>query len=113
MRSYPFYEKLIMMLKKPEYINYVMELASNEKDKSIVLKLSKKLPNPSYKYSYPKIEDYIPDKYKNKYGIWLIGYDGKEKSYSNDTSLLKDIHNIIDTMPIRKREITQQIKKCN
>ena len=55
----------------------------------------------------------IPDRYKNKYGLWLIGYDGGDKSYSNDTSLLKEIHNIIDTMPIRKSEMTEQNKKCN
>ena len=55
----------------------------------------------------------IPDRYKNKYGLWLIGYDGGDKSYSNDTSLLKEIHNIIDTMPIRKNEMTEQNEKCN
>ena len=55
----------------------------------------------------------IPDRFKNKYGLWLIGYDGKDKSYSNDTSLLKEIHNIIDTMPIRKSEMTEQNEKCN
>ena len=54
----------------------------------------------------------IPDRYKNKYGIWLIGYDGGDKSYSNDASLLKEIHNIIDTMPIRKTEMAEQNKKC-
>ena len=47
----------------------------------------------------------VPDRYKNKYGLWLIGYDGGDKSYSNDTSLLKEIHNIIDTMTIRKSEM--------
>ena len=55
----------------------------------------------------------IPDRYKNKYGIWLIGYDGGDKSYSNDTSLLKEIHNIIDAMPIRKSEMSEQNEKCN
>ena len=55
----------------------------------------------------------IPDRYKNKYGLWLIGYDGGDKSNSNDTSLLKEIHNIIDTMPIRKSEMTEQNEKCN
>ena len=55
----------------------------------------------------------IPDRYKNKYGIWLIGYDSRDKSYSTDTSLLKEIHNIIATMPIRKSEITEQNDKCN
>jgi hypothetical protein len=55
----------------------------------------------------------IPDRYKNKYGIWLIGYDGGDKSYSTDASLLKEIHNIIDTMPIRQTEMVEQTKKCN
>ena len=55
----------------------------------------------------------IPDRYKDKYGIWLIGYDGRDKSYSNDTSLLKEVHNIIDTMPIRQSEMTKQNEKCN
>ena len=55
----------------------------------------------------------IPDRYKNKYGLWLIGYDGGDKSYSNDTSLLKEIHNIIDTMTIRKSEMIEQNEKCN
>ena len=54
----------------------------------------------------------IPDRYKNKYGIWLIGYDGGDKSYSNDTSLLKEVHNIVDTMPIRQSEMTEQNEKC-
>ena len=55
----------------------------------------------------------IPERYKNKHGLWLIGYDGGDKSYSNDTSLLKEIHNIIDTMAIRKSEMTDQKEKCN
>ena len=55
----------------------------------------------------------VPDRYKNKYGLWLIGYDGGDKSYSNDASLLKEIHNIIDTMTIRKSEMTEQNEKCN
>ena len=55
----------------------------------------------------------VPDRYKSKYGLWLIGYDGGDKSYSNDISLLKEIHNIIDTMPIRKSEMTEQNEKCN
>ena len=55
----------------------------------------------------------IPDRYKNKYGIWLIGYDGGDKSYSKDNSLLTEIHNIIDTMAIRKIEMTAENKKCD
>ena len=55
----------------------------------------------------------ISEKFKNKYGMWLIGYDGQIKSYSSDISLLKEIYNIIDKMPMRKKEILEQKKKCN
>lgn len=55
----------------------------------------------------------IPERYVNKYGIWLIGYDGEDKSYSSDTSLLEEIHNIIDRMAIRKIEMTAEHEKCN
>ena len=55
----------------------------------------------------------ISEKFKNKYGMWLIGYDGQIKSYSSDISLLKEIYNIIDKMPMRKKEILEQKKKCD
>ena len=61
-----------------------------------------------------EINNYIiPNRHKKKSGIWLIGYDGEYKSFSKDKSFLKEIHNIIDTMPIRKREMIEQNKKCN
>ena len=43
--------------------------------------------------------------FKNKTGIWLIGYDGYIKAYSEDNSLLSDIYNLINNMPIRKEEM--------
>ncbi len=61
-----------------------------------------------------EINRYImPDKFKNKFGLWLIGYDGGNKSHSTDISLLNQIHNIIDEMPIRKKEKAEQNKRCN
>tara|TARA_Y200000002_G_scaffold206027_1_gene169962 strand:- start:196 stop:570 length:375 start_codon:yes stop_codon:yes gene_type:complete len=54
----------------------------------------------------------IPERYNNKYGIWLIGYDGGDKSYSMDASLLESIYGIIDKMPIRQAEVAEQNKKC-
>ena len=55
----------------------------------------------------------ISEKFKNKYGMWLIGYDGQIKSYSSDISLLKEIYNIVDKMPLRKKEILEQKIKCD
>ena len=50
--------------------------------------------------------------FKNKKGIWLIGYDGYVKAYSEDNFLLSNIHNLIDEMPIRKQEIRELKKNC-
>ena len=55
----------------------------------------------------------LPKKYQNTYGIWLIGYDGKEKSYSKNTALLNIIHKKIDEMPIRKEEMLSSKSQCN
>ena len=55
----------------------------------------------------------IPKKFRYRFGIWLIGYDGNEKAYSNDSSLLDQVHNIIDTMPIRVSEMIANKSKCN
>ena len=61
---------------------------------------------PKEKYNSTNFSNYI----KNKKGIWLIGYDGYVKAYSEDNSLLSNIHNLIDEMPIRKQEI-RELKK--
>jgi hypothetical protein len=77
----------------------------NKKHNTLIIKYIRIVGNEINKYI-------IPNKYKNKYGIWLIGYDGQDKSYSTDISLLKEIHNIIDAMPIRKREAINENDKC-
>ena len=44
-------------------------------------------------------------KYEKLKGIFLIGYDGAVKAHSKDSSLLLNLYNTIDNMPIRKKEI--------
>lgn len=55
----------------------------------------------------------IPRRYKGKKGIWLIGYDGGNKAYSKDLSLLNKLYDIIDKMPIRRNEMLNQDSKCD
>ena len=50
--------------------------------------------------------------FKDKAGIWLIGYDGNIKGYSEDNTLLSNLHNLIDNMPIRKEEMKNLKKNC-
>jgi hypothetical protein len=55
----------------------------------------------------------IPRKYVGKKGVWLIGYDGGDKAYSRDLSLLNQLYDIIDKMPIRLNEMANENLNCN
>ena len=51
-----------------------------------------------------------PDFIKDKYGIWLIGYDGNIKDYNLDDKILLRLFDVIDSMPMRKNETVND--KC-
>ena len=50
--------------------------------------------------------NFLTHKFLNeKYGIWLLGYDGKIKDYSQDDKIFLRLFNLIDSMPMRKQEM--------
>ena len=46
----------------------------------------------------------------NKFGIWLIGYDGSIKDYSKNDIIFLRLFKLIDAMPMRKNEMKNE--KC-
>ena len=52
----------------------------------------------------------LPKFVSNKFGIWLIGYDGSIKDYSKDDKIFSRLFNLIDSMPMRQNEIKKD--KC-
>ena len=57
---------------------------------------------------YKKFKSKVYSKPKfisNKYGIWLIGYDGMIKDFSPDDKIFLRLFNLIDSMPMRKNEM--------
>ena len=104
-------KRIVLFITKAKYVHFINETdeffkRNNCKNEARNLKYIRIVGDEINKYI-------IPDRYMNKYGIWLIGYDGQDKSHSTDISLLEEIHNIIDTMSIRKKEMTKQNEKCN
>ena len=84
--------------------NFFREEACQNKNRNLKL----------YKIIGDEIKKYkIPKRYEGKKGIWLIGYDGGDKAYSEDLSLLNKLYDIVDKMPIRKNEMLNQDSKCN
>ena len=55
----------------------------------------------------------IPSYVNNKFGFWLVGYDGGVKLFSKEISILKNIFSTIDSMPLRKNEMLSKTSKCN
>tara|TARA_B100000989_G_scaffold96175_1_gene69999 strand:+ start:174 stop:614 length:441 start_codon:yes stop_codon:yes gene_type:complete len=109
--SFVWEKRLVLFISKSKYVYFINETDNFFKENSCE--------NDNRNLHYIRIvgdevKKYeISEKFKNKYGMWLIGYDGQIKSYSSDISLLKEVYNIIDKMPVRKKEISEQKKKCN
>ena len=84
--------------------SFFKEEACQNKDRNIEL----------YKIIGDEIRKFkIPSRYKGKKGIWLIGYDGGNKAYSRDLSLLNKLYDIVDKMPIRRNEMINQDTECD
>ena len=84
--------------------NFFKEEACQNKNRNLEL----------YKIIGDEINKYkIPKRYEGKKGIWLIGYDGGDKAYSRDLSLLNKLYDIVDKMPIRQNEMLNQDSKCD
>ena len=109
--SFAWEKRIVLFISKSKYVYFI-----NETD-NFFKKNKCENENRNLKYIRivgDEVKKYnISEKFKNKYGMWLIGYDGQIKSYSSDISLLKEIYNVVDKMPLRKEEIIKQKIKCN
>ena len=113
-QSFSWNKRIVLFITKGKYIHFINEVDDFFKK----YRCENEIRNLEYvKIVGDEVNNYIfPDKYKDKYGIWLIGYDGQVKGHSKDISLLKKIHHLIDKMPIRKKEMIdspKQNEKCN
>ena len=113
-QSFSWNKRIVLFITKGKYIHFINEV-DNFFNK---YRCENEIRNLEYiKIVGDEVNKYIfPDKYENKYGIWLIGYDGQVKGHSTDISLLKKIHHLIDEMPVRKREMIDSPEKngrCN
>ena len=109
--SFAWKKRIVLFISKSKYVYFI-----NETD-NFFKKNKCENDNRNLKYIRivgDEVKKYnISEKFKNKYGMWLIGYDGQIKSYSSDISLLKKIYNIVDKMTLRKKEILEQKIKCD
>ncbi|MFL2780956.1 MAG: DUF4174 domain-containing protein [Rhodospirillales bacterium] len=109
--NFEWEKRILLLIANDEDINLIrgvesffIKEACQNNDRNIVL----------YKIIGDEIRKYkIPRRYEGKNGIWLIGYDGGDKAYSRDLSLLNKLYGIVDKMPIRRDEILNQESQCD
>ena len=105
------WEKRILLLiadkKNINLINQVNDFFKNNTCQNNLrnLELYKIIGEESKNYKLPKM-------YDSQTGIWLIGYDGEIKLFSKNSSMLKNLYVVIDSMAIRKEEKLNQNFKC-
>ena len=63
----------------------------------------------NYKNSNYQTPSYV----NNKFGFWLVGYDGGIKLFSKDASIIENIFSTIDSMPMRIDEMSSKSSQCN
>ena len=110
LEKYKWKKRILLLITKEEdtvLINEVEKFFINQKCKNDernleLLKIKKENSYNIKRTSY----------FKDKTGIWLIGYDGNIKGYTEDNTLLSNLHNFIDNMPIRKDEMKKLKKNC-
>ena len=110
LEKYKWKKRILLLITKEEDTGLI-----NEVDKFFI---NQKCKNDERNLELLKIkkDDYYHIKntnsFKDKTGIWLIGYDGNIKGYSEDYTLLSNLHHLIDNMSIRKDEMKNFKKNC-
>ena len=109
--NFEWKKRLVLLIAKDEDVNLIRGVESFFEEgacqnKNRNLELYKIIGNEITKYD-------VPIRYEGRTGIWLIGYDGGDKAYSNNLSLLGQLYEIIDEMPIRQNEMLQQNSSCD
>ena len=101
----PFLKFFIYFFEKHKFIfitkslNFISDNTCEINDRNLELIFFKKFKNKNFEKPI----------FINEYGIWLLGYDGKVKDFSSDSSILLRLFSLIDSMPMRKNE---KIKDC-
>ena len=110
LENYKWKKRILLIITKEEDTGLIYEAdkffinqkCKNDERNLVLLKIKK---DNNY---YIKSTSY----FKDKTGVWLIGYDGNIKEYTEDNTLLSNLHKLIDNMPIRKNEIKKFKKNC-
>ena len=107
-----FFKKLFELSNKLENKIYILDLANQLSNKFIVTSLSRRLKNPSFSYSYPIIDEYIPAKYRDSlYTVALIhAISHQESNFRVKAYSSAGARGLMQLMPFTARKVAKDLK---
>ena len=108
-----------MILDKYTWTNRLVILITDKKDTSLKTQVKRffeshacDVDNRNLKllhfHSDKPIVNQLPKTMRSQTGVWLIGYDGSIKDFSEDGQLLNRLFQTIDRMPMRRDEMASE-----
>ena len=108
-----------MILDKYAWTNRLVILITDKKDKSLKAQVKRffeshacDVDNRNLKllhfYTDKPVMIQLPKTMRSQTGLWLIGYDGSIKDFSEDEQLLNRLFQTIDRMPMRREEMKSE-----